>query len=65
MRWDLTKYPLAALPILGGQFLFDLTDKGFGAALRHLPMRAFWLGLIIGVVCLVGWAIRRRKRRFR
>lgn len=65
MRWNLSNYPLLALPILGGQFLFDVTDDGFVEALRHFPTRLLIMSGLVAVICLATWAWRRHKRTFR
>ncbi|PVM91878.1 hypothetical protein [Caulobacter endophyticus] len=65
MRRDLSKYPLLALPILGGQFLFDVFDDGFMDAVRHFPTRLLIMGVLVASICLATWAWRRRKRTFR
>ncbi|MFT4254452.1 MAG: hypothetical protein QM608_18455 [Caulobacter sp.] len=65
MRWSPSKLPLLALPILVGQFLWDVTDDGFDAAAHHFPMRLLVMGALVAVICLAGWAIGRRKRRLR
>lgn len=53
------------LPVLGGQFLFDLASRGFGGAIGHLPVRAAILFSL-----LLAWVAfrehrERQKRKFR
>jgi len=63
MRHRLTSLVIkVGLPVLVGQFLFDLASSGLAAAVAHLPLRA---ALILAVLLLWGAARESYKRHKR